>query len=316
MKNTVLYIFVGLIIFSGCETEIHPELHNPEEVIVVDAWLTNETGRQEIKLTRSQPYFENAFPEKISGATVIVQDLDNGARYEFQEGPNSYLWVTPDSTGFGEIGHAYRLEITVDGELFEAYSTLNRVPSVDSILFEYNDSDLLIPQEYFTAEFMARDLEGIGDKYWIKAWKNGEYLSKPGELNMVYDASFTAGQSVDGQPFIIPIRKDFVNPLDANPDKPGEFLPPWKVGDSLYVEIHSLDQAAFDFLFGVYFHINRPGGFAELFAMPLANASTNLQPVDLNSTTNIAGCFNTAAVSGNGKTLTSDLAQQAISQFE
>jgi hypothetical protein len=127
-------------------------------------------------------------------------------------------------------------------------------------------------------------------------------------LNMAYDATFTPGQSIDGQQFIIPIRKDFLNPFDKNPDKENEFLPPYLVNDSVYVEIHSIDPAAYEFLFAVYFHITRPGGFAEIFSMPLANSPTNLQSTNKNSTTNIAGFFNTAAVSARGQKLTEEIA--------
>jgi hypothetical protein len=128
---------------------------------------------------------------------------------------------------------------------------------------------------------------------------------------MTYDASFTSGQSVDGQQFIIPIRKDFVNPIDQNPDNKNELLPPYLIGDSLYVEIHSIDPAAYEFLFGVYFQISRPGGFAELFSMPLANSTTNIMNINENSMSNVAGFFNVSAVSGRGQKLTQEIADQA-----
>jgi hypothetical protein len=173
-----------------------------------------------------------------------------------------------------------------------------------------------VNEDYFSAEFKALEPAGVGDTYWIKAWKNGHQLNKPGELNMTYDASFTPGQSVDGQQFIIPIRKDFINPLDKNPEKKNEMLPPYVVGDSVYVEIHSIDPMAYDFLFGVYFQITRPGGFAELFSMPLANATTNILNVNTNSTTVAAGFFNVSAISGRGQRLTPELALAARQKAE
>jgi hypothetical protein len=67
---------------------------------------------------------------------------------------------------------------------------------------------------------------------------------------------------------------------------------------------------AFNFLFGAYFNINRPGGFAELFAFPLANSTTNLKSTDSNSVTNVAGFFNVSAVSTRGQKLTQPLADE------
>lgn len=308
MKN-ILYLFLITVVF-GCNTEITPELKKAEEIMVVDAWINQKMERQEIRITRSQPYFENGSPAKIPDATVIVEDLTSGKIYDFQEGASSYYW-DPVEAPFGEVGHVYRLVVTSEGESFEAYAKLGRVPPIDSIIFNYNEKDLVIQESHYTAEFMASDPEGMGDAYWIKAWKNGVFLGKPNELNYAYDAGFSPGQSVDGQPFIIPIRQYFVNPVDEDPENEDEFIPPYLVGDSLYMEIHSLDPLAYEFLFGVYFLIDRPGGFAELFAMPLTNASTNLKSTDENSSTNVAGFFNVAAVSSKGQKLTQDIADKA-----
>jgi len=49
---------------------------------------------------------------------------------------------------------------------------------------------------------------------------------------------------------------------------------------------------------------NRPGGFAELFAQPLANVSSNILVADESSeTTKAIGFFNVSAVSSEGRKL-------------
>jgi Domain of unknown function (DUF4249) len=305
----ILNLLIALSLLS-CETIIDPKLEQAENIIVVDAWVNQKMERQRISVTRSQSYFDKSVSKKIPNAEVIVQDLTNGQAYLFAEGEDAYYWE-PQLFPFGTVGHEYRLTVSVDGEMFEAFSRLGRVPPIDTIEFSFNPEDLLVKQDYYTAEFKALEPAGVGDTYWIKAWKNGHYLNKPGEMNMTFDASFTPGQSVDGQQFIIPIRKDFINPLDANPSKKGETLPPYVVGDSVYVEIHSVDPAAYDFLFAVYFHITRPGGFAELFSMPMANAPTNILNIDKQSVKRAAGFFNVSAVSARGQRLTQEIAEVA-----
>jgi hypothetical protein len=307
MKNIIYPILIILV--TGCETTIHPELDEAEEIIVVDAWINQKMERQEIKVTRSQPYFENSYPEKIPNATVFVEDLNTGDIYNFQEDETSYFWEPTDEP-FGIVGNQYKLTVVTDGETFEATSRLGRVPEIDSVLFHYNTKDIFVKEEYYTAEFVASDPVGRGDTYWIKSFKNGEFLSKPDELNMAYDASFSSGQNLDGQLFVAPIRQVFLNPYDENPDKSGEFYPPYLAGDSVAVEIHSINPLAYQFLWEIYFYMSRPGGFAELFATPLANPITNLKSINANSTTNIAGFFNTAAVSVKGRKLTQELADQ------
>lgn len=305
----ILYTSLIVIVF-GCEDTIHPELDTPAEIMVVDAWIDQKMERQEIRITRSQPYFESSVPAKISGLTVRVEDLDTGTIYAFREGPVSYYWDPVDGP-FGVVGHHYKLSVSREGETFEAFSRLGRAPSVDDIRFTYHSEDFMLKEPYYRAEFVATDPAGQGDAYWIKAWRNGLYLGRPSELNIAYDAGFSAGQAVDGQQFITPIRKDYVNPIEENPHKEGEYLPPYLVGDSLYVEIHSLDPLAIDFLSGMYFQIDRPGGFAELFAVPLANTVTNLKSTDRNSNTQVAGFFNVASVGFAGKKLTQEMADEA-----
>ncbi len=190
----ILYISLIAVIF-GCETTVSPDLDTAEEIIVVDAWINQKMERQEIRITRSQPYFEHSEPTKIADATVTVEDLTTGLAYDFREGLTSYFW-DPGDVPLGEVGHQYRLTVTVEGETFAAYSTLGRVPPIDSIKFQYNPDDIVVPEAYYTAEFVATDPMGVGDTYWIKAWKNGNFLGKPGEMNMAFDAGFSAGQSV------------------------------------------------------------------------------------------------------------------------
>ena len=313
MKKMLPVLLIAALF--GCETEITPELNPAERILVVDAWLNQKLERQEIRITRSLPYFENALPTKISGAIMTVEDVDDGTQYQFQEGDSSYFWE-PSGNPLGVIGHQYKLTLTVENETFEAYSRLGRVPPVDSIEFNYNPKDLIFDKPYYTAEFVATDPVGEGDTYWIRAWKNGVYLNKPGELNIAYDAGATPGQAVDGQQFILPIRRNLINPFDEVPGQQNGFYPPYGVDDSVYVEIHSIDPLTFDFWFGVFLQTDRPGGFAELFATPLANVITNVKSTNEQSVTKVAGFFNVAAVRGKGRRLTQETAQEAQQRAE
>ncbi|MEQ9221735.1 MAG: DUF4249 domain-containing protein [Cyclobacteriaceae bacterium] len=305
-------IFLLIIILSAfsCETVIYPELNDAAEIIVVDAWLVHNKPTQEIRLTRSQPYFDNTEPQMITGAEVTVLDIETGLLYEFQEGEKSYRW-TADST-FGVIGHNYRLTVDVEGETFEATARLGRVPQVDSVVFRHNPKDYDILEPYFTAEFFATDPAGLGDAYWIKAWKNGVFLNKPSEINIAFDGGFGEGQEVDGVVLHKTVRKDYLNPMEERTDRKNYYYPPYDLGDSIYVEIHSIDPAAYDYLSVVKTQTDREGGFAELFAIPLANVTTNLRSTDPLSATPIGGFFNVSAVASNGSRLTEEI----VSKFQ
>ncbi len=276
---------------------------------MIDAWLDNQRTIQSIYVSRSQPYFNSSFPQKIDGADVRVFD-ENGLEFVFVENDSAYTWVSADGQPFGEIGLFYQLIVDVEGQQFEAFADLGRVPEIDSIKFRFEEKGDFFPEDYYLAEFVARDPEGTGDTYWIKAWKNGQYLNKPGEINIAWDAAFSRGGGVDGAVFIQPIQ-DGINPFDEDPENDNEFLPPYLIGDSVYVEIHSINEQAFFFLQEIIVQTDRPGGFAALFAQPLANVSTNIVNSDPNSEEIAFGFFNVAAISSDGLRLSEDLAATA-----
>jgi hypothetical protein len=173
---------------------------------------------------------------------------------------------------------------------------MGRVPKVDSITFTYVEPSGFF-SEYYLGEFWARDLKGFGDTYWIKTWKNDTLLLKPSEINIAYDASFTESNATDNITFIPPIRQA-ISPFEI--DDQGNFISPYSVGDSVYVEIYSISKAAFYFLNEVIIQTDRPGGFGELFASPFANVRTNI--INSNPNGNKAvGFFNVGTISGLGK---------------
>jgi hypothetical protein len=123
-------------------------------------------------------------------------------------------------------------------------------------------------------------------------------LSKPSEINIAYDAGFSPGGSFDGITFIPPIRD--INPTDLDEDD--QPLAPYEIGDSVYVEIHSITYQSFTFLSQVITQTDRPGGFGELFSTPLANVSTNITTVN-SGPLKAVGFFTVSAVEGLGKKL-------------
>lgn len=299
MKRSLYTTFItGFFFFIGCDDVINPELPKAEAVLVVDAWINNLPGPQVIKLTRSQPYFDSSQPPGVPGAVVSVSTPDKN--FPFVETDNGqYVWNPDPGETFGVIGETYTLNISVDGEEYTSTSQMKRVPAIDSVTFRFEEENFILPDSYW-GEFWSRDPEGEGDTYWIKSYKNEMLLNKPEEINIAYDAGFSKGGGLDNLIFIPPIR-DTINPFEQ--DENDEFLSPFEDGDSLYVEVHSINEAAFNFLFNVQIQTNRPGGFGELFAQPLANVPTNIENTNATSTQPAQGIFNVAAVSFNGKRL-------------
>jgi hypothetical protein len=304
-----LLIITLVLLGISCEDTIDPKLEDTLGAYTVDAWINNQSGMQRVFVALSQPYFENELPTLIRGAEVFIEDLD-GARFDFLEGENGYFWGDSASVSFAQEGMGYLLNINVDGYQFASYTEMGRVPEIDSIEFSFEEANEFIVEDHYFGEFVATDPVGEGDTYWIKTWKNGQYLNKPDEIIVAYDAGFSPGGNADGLVFIQPIRFG-VNPFDENPDVANEFIPPYSVGDSIYVEIHSIDIPAFYFWNEVIIQTNRVGGFGALFAQPVANVSTNIYNADQESEIRPYGFFNVSAITGRGTVLTQEIADEA-----
>ena len=305
MKNTIIYITLlfGVSLLWSCEDVIDVELPKSNPVVVIDAWITNKPEMQTIKVLKTVPYFENTFLPGLNEAAVKVEDLTDHIIYDFEKDKEDgvYVWEpTQSQPAFGKIGNEYKLTVQLGNTIYESFSTMNRVPEIDSISYQFEKGNSFFPDSYF-AQFYALEPEGPGDTYWIKAWKNGQFLNKPSEINISFDAGGSPGAIIDGITFIQPIR-DGINPFDQ--DENDEFLPPYEPGDSVYVELHSINYETFTFLNEVAIQTNRPGGFAELFAQPLANVSSNILIAEESmESIDAIGFFNISAVSTMGRFL-------------
>ncbi len=295
-SSFLLVILSASVFLSSCEEVINPELETADPILVIDAWLNNAPGPQQIVLTRSQPYFENVLPPGVSGAVVRVTD-QNGKVYSFAETePGNYVWVPVGNEVFGVVGFTYELFVQVGTETFISEARMGRAPAIDSITFFLEEGDQFTDDQY-QAEFWSTDPLEPNDAYWIKTFKNSQQLLKPNEIVTAYDAGFSKGSNFNGVAFIVPIRRA-INPFDENED--GTFKSPYMVGDSIYVQIQSVTEAAFNYLNEVRIQTDRPGGFSELFATPLANVSTNIVNINSNGS-KVLGFFNVGAVSGLGR---------------
>lgn len=139
IKNIVLCTFLT-ILFNGC-TETYPLLTNTyEEIIVVEAALTNELKTQEIKITKTSR-FEDEGVQTETGAKVTIKD-DQNNEYLFEENAGTYK----SKTVFQALPNIkYSLEITTkDGKIYQSspqiLTTTNPIGSVVPSLVTNKDN--------------------------------------------------------------------------------------------------------------------------------------------------------------------------------
>ena len=265
------YYYILFVFLFSCEDIINPDLPTNEPILVVDAWINNLEESQVIKLSKTQNYLDSNSPVPVVGANVFVYD-ENLKHFTFTEvNDGEYIW-TPDSANknIGVEGTKFYLSVSYEDKNIFSESQLNRTSVIDSVNFVRGQ----VPEDSYYAEFWSREEEGVGDAYWIKSYINGELQTGLQDIITCIDAGASSeGAVIDGIPFIPPIRRA-VTKFENDDD--GNLMSPFKKGDSLYVEIHSVTFEAFDFLNKTAIQINRPGGFSELFAVSLSNVPNNL----------------------------------------
>lgn len=285
----LLAIFIQTL--TSCEDVVDIKTEELTPQLVIDAWVDNRSQAQTITLSRTIPYFDNNLPEGVSGASVFVIRPDTSLVPFLEMEDGKYVWTPEPNETLGEIGDEFGLLVQLDGKTYGSRTFLNRVPPVDSLTQTFEEESLGVPEGIYT-EFFARDPIGEGDTYWIKTYKNGEFLNKPLEINIAYDAGFSPGAPVDGLIFIPPIRESTNRTGDSDGDD-GFDVAPWAVGDSIKVEIHSISNEAFFFIATAQRQMIN--GFNGIFAEPVINTIGNI--IDIDGEEEVLGVFNVAAIS-------------------
>ncbi|MEH0156595.1 DUF4249 domain-containing protein [Limibacter armeniacum] len=316
MKKYIKALLIGLAAISviSCEDVVEIDVTPGETQLVVDAFINNRFREQEIKLTYSKPYFSTSQALPATGASVTVEDLLNEGKVITFTDTNEngvYTWMPTsaddtlqirlredinDETSGGFYQEQYKLSISMpNGEAYEAFTSIERVPTIDSIQVYKEEESLFYPVETIVAELWAYDLKGKNDYYWVKTWKNGKFLNKVSEMNLVHDIipGTNNDENADGVAFIPPVRTGINPNLDA--DEIDE-LPLYEVGDSIYVEIHSLTDGAFGFMSMAKEQMQNGG----LFATPVVNLPTNIIAINEQSEGKAIGYFSGSAIKSYG----------------
>jgi Domain of unknown function (DUF4249) len=276
MKKVISHIsyLISFFVLASCEDPISIESQTRlgESQLTVDAWLTNESKEQSVRLTLSSPYFSTDRTKPALGAKVYVAEIfaDNslGKAITLSDKKNdgNYVWTPKSKTdALCEVGKKYGLLVEYENEKYVSASSTNRVPKIDSLTYYADELPIAaddLPKSGFVSEFYAKDPKGESDCYWIRTYKNGKRFSKPSDLSIAYDAGFSPGSKSDGLMFIRPIRQS-INNRDTG------F---WQEKDTIQVELFSIPEDAYYFLL----QVRQESANGGIFSTPPANIPSNI----------------------------------------
>ncbi|WP_414000204.1 DUF4249 domain-containing protein [Flavobacterium sp. W1B] len=135
MKKILLYRFLLIILLASafsCTTPYNYQSNGFEDIIVIEATITNENKYQEIKLSRTYTLEESS--QKFETEAVVYVTDNTGNKYEFDEGEESYISINKFQASHDR---EYQLHIlTKDGKSYlsrtEKLTTQNPIENLQA----------------------------------------------------------------------------------------------------------------------------------------------------------------------------------------
>lgn len=282
----IFAILVTAAAFTSCEDVIDVDIPKGKTYAVVDAWITNEAGKQNIRITETVPYTSTGTAPVVSDAIVVLTDLTDNKTYPFTFANGVYSHDPGLGNSIGVLNHAYKLRIELKSEVFEAIDTIKRVPEIDSISYEFKTKENSASnKEGYYARFYGRDLAGASDYYWVRSYRN----NKDNRVNDAFaiDGSYQEYVS-DSAVFIVPISEAIT-----------DWDKPFQLNETVIVRLASLTKNSHTFLTHVESQLQNGGLFAKI----LENVRSNLKNTNETSNVKVLGWFGTSAVKFKEKTI-------------
>lgn len=136
--SRLTYLIFMMIAFAcvGCVRPLDPEEHAYENLLVVEALITDQPVRQQVFLRRTTPLTTESAIIPETGASVWLE-IQNSFRISFDEQePGVYRTAQPYAAG---IGQTYRLLIErANGQMYESeIAQMLPTPPIDSVYADF-----------------------------------------------------------------------------------------------------------------------------------------------------------------------------------
>ncbi|MCF8364690.1 MAG: DUF4249 domain-containing protein [Bacteroidales bacterium] len=201
VKNLIAISVVVIFTFS-CTERIDINLDQQKYArLVVEGEFSSDTMTHKVVLTRTEDYFSNTIPGRVSNAQISISSIDE--EYELSETPeNSGVYLT-DSLVAGTIGKEYTLRILLDEEIggaseYTAQSKINPISELDSIALEFHQD--WGKEGFWEVKCYVLD-PPTEDYYMFHIYRNGVLINDTIEQvfvvdDLLYNGNYTNGIGV------------------------------------------------------------------------------------------------------------------------
>lgn len=260
-------IFLTFFLLTNCEDPIDLEVPDGDIHLVVDGFLTDQSGKKSIHLSQTQNYFDQQTNPPIGGAQITLYE-DEMQVAEWEEMETGIY----GSDFQGQTGRTYFIEIEANGKFYRSTPELMKpVSEITDIRFKYKEKADIDGDAGYYVYIDTYEPETKGDFYRWKTYLNGHYQNK------AYQLYFATDEFVNGNPIL-----DFEVSYD-----------PIELGDHFRVEQHSISEAAYEFFSGIELVAVEVG---SLFDPPPTTVKGNMYNVQ-DPDEEVLGFFGVSAVS-------------------
>ena len=215
-----------VFLFSSCEKVIELDLNDAEKKYVIEANIADEPGTARVVLTQTKNFDEdNQFPG-VSGATVRIREEGQPALTFTETSTGVYTHPTLAAVP----GRTYELEVTLNGQTFEASCRTPQAVEMDTL---FVTDELLFGESQKIANVRFRDPSGRGHNYRFIQFINDV---KEKQILVIND-DYIDGREITSKLFYF-----------ADEDEGGIKI---KSGDNLKVEFQMIDQPLYLYWFSL-----------------------------------------------------------------
>lgn len=256
----LIYLLVASLAFTACEKIVEIEIPSDAPRLVIEGQITNNLEPWKVRLTLSQPFFDQETVADIAAASVYINEI--GGDTVFLSHTDTGTYVSLDSQQC-VVGRSYKLNVVYQGEVYEASEELPLAFPLDTVAaFFLPPNDRSFPEGIYV--FLQGQSDPTSDNFYqFKTTRNdttpsddldNDEFGSVSLLNPTFNAKDILGEIARGL-LPRPIR------FGVEP------------GDTVRVEQRAVTQQYYQFLIDLGVQQGRSG---SPFDPPPANPNNNL----------------------------------------
>lgn len=194
------FLFLILLLFTGCIDPIDFETNVEQEFLVVEADFTNEPHLNYVRISYSQPY-TNPY-NKLEEKALVTVTSSEGQNYQFKYDRAGYYYPELREDARGIVGHTYTLIIKIGEKSYQSSPLVLKQPvPIDSVHFKMDEQEFA---------FIGQRKAQLHKGYRVLV-----NYKDPAEQKNFFKWAFETNYEVSTQPW------DYIDPLTLLPDPKG-----------------------------------------------------------------------------------------------